>query len=204
MIRLIVYSDYLCPWCYNGVVRLRRLERDFDGQVVLSWRSFLLRPQPDPRVTLEKFRSYTRSWLRPAAEPDGATFRVWESNEGPPSHSVPPHLVAKAAARLGAASFNEIHERLLHAYFVENRDITAEPNLRAIWREAGLAAAEFEYAYDPEILRTVLAEHSEAVEQGITGVPTVCMEGRDGFVMGSQPLELYQRWVSRALQEQAS
>lgn len=31
---------------------------------------------PDPSRTLAAFREYTRSWLRPAADPDGGTFRV--------------------------------------------------------------------------------------------------------------------------------
>jgi hypothetical protein len=32
----------------------------------------------------------TPAEVRPAAEPDGGTFRVWATEEGPPSHSVPP------------------------------------------------------------------------------------------------------------------
>jgi predicted DsbA family dithiol-disulfide isomerase len=197
MIQLIAYSDYLCPWCYNGTVRLRRIEAEFGEQVTITWRSFLLRPRPDSRRTLEQFREYTRSWLRPASEPDSGTFRVWESAAGPPSHSVPPHLVAKAAAALGIDVFREIHERLLHAYFADNRDISDWTTLRAIWLESGLPEAAFARASDPELLRVVLAEHSEAIERGITGVPTVCMEGRDGFVMGAQPVELYQRWIRK-------
>ena len=31
-VRFIVYSDYLCPWCYNASVRLRRLESEYEGQ----------------------------------------------------------------------------------------------------------------------------------------------------------------------------
>ena len=81
-------------------MRLRRVEEEFAGRVVVEWRSFLLRPHPDPRRTLEKFRVYTQSWQRAAEDPDGGTFQVWQSDAGPPSHSVPPHLVAKAAARL--------------------------------------------------------------------------------------------------------
>ncbi len=100
-VRLIAYSDYLCPWCYNGSVRLRRIEQEFEGRIELEYRSFLLRPEPARGRDLEKFRAYTESWRRPAAEPDSGTFRVWQDGAGPPSHSVPPHLVAKAAATLG-------------------------------------------------------------------------------------------------------
>jgi hypothetical protein len=80
-VELIAWSDYLCPWCYNAAVRLDRLEDDLDGRVHVEWRTFLLRPHPDPSRTLEKFRAYTESWLRPAAEPDAAPFRVWATEE---------------------------------------------------------------------------------------------------------------------------
>ena len=93
-------------------MRLRRIEEEFDGRVDVEWRSFLLRPRPDPGRTAEKFVAYTRSWLRPAAEPDSGTFRVWQGEAGPPSHSLPPHLIAKAAARIDAEAFRLIHERL--------------------------------------------------------------------------------------------
>jgi predicted DsbA family dithiol-disulfide isomerase len=182
-------------------VRLRRLQEEFGDQVEITWRSFLLRPRPDPNRTLEKFRAYTQSWLRPASDPDGGTFRVWATDAGPPSHSVPPHLAAKAAASLGAEAFERIHERLLHAYFAENRDITDLETLRAVWSETGLPEEEFARVTDESWLRATADEHNEAIEYGVTGVPAVRMEGRDGLVMGAQPIELYRRWVKRALEE---
>lgn len=180
-------------------MRLRRLEDEFGGALVVSWRSFLLRPQPDPRRTLEKFRAYTQSWLRAAADPDGGTFSVWRTDAGPPSHSVPPHLVAKAAARLGAAPFARLHDALLRAYFTDNRDITDAATLRAIWGECGLPPARFDDSADPALLRQVMAEHNEAVELGVTGVPAVRVDGTDLMVVGAQPLETYRRWVRRLM-----
>lgn len=180
-------------------MRLRRLEEEFGGAVAVEWRSFLLRPQPDPRRTLEKFRAYTQSWLRAAADPDGGTFSVWRGDAGPPSHSVPPHLVAKAAARLGTGPFVRLHEALLRAYFTDNRDITDGDTLRAIWSECGLPAETFAAAADPALLREVVAQHNEAIELGITGVPAVRVDGTDAVVVGAQPLETYRRWVRRLL-----
>jgi predicted DsbA family dithiol-disulfide isomerase len=200
-VRLIVWSDYLCPWCYNAAVRLRRLEEEFGDQLEVEYRSFLLRPEPDPRRTLEQFRRYTESWLRPAADTDAGTFQVWAGDAGPPSHSVPPHLVAKAAATLGRDAFRTMHERLLHAYFADNRDITDQDTLQAIWREAELPEAGFVRRADPELLQQVIDQHKEAVELGIDGVPCVRMAGRDGWVTGAQPLALYRRWIERSLRE---
>jgi predicted DsbA family dithiol-disulfide isomerase len=180
-------------------VRLRRLKEEFGDAIQIETRSFLLRPHPEPGRTLERFRAYTRSWLRPAADPDGGTFRVWSTDAGPPSHSVPPHLVAKAAATLGADAFARIDERLLHAYFAENRDITDADTLRVIWMEAGLPETEFARVQDPALLERTIAEHNEAIEHGVTGVPAVRMEGRDGLVVGAQSLDVYRHWARRAL-----
>lgn len=196
-VRLIAYSDYLCPWCYNASVRLHRLVGE-DPEVVVEWRSYLLRPSPARSRDLERFRAYTESWQRPAAEPDAGTFRVWASDEGPPSHSIPAHLSAKAAAMLGHESFRRFHERLLRAYFEQSRDISNEEVLAGLWREAGLPDAAFARREDPEILARVLAEHEEAVACGATGVPSVRLADHDAVITGAMPLETYRRWVERA------
>ena len=196
-IELIVYSDYLCPWCYLAEHRLALLERELGGALALEWRSFLLRPRPEPGRDLEKFMRYTQSWLRPAAEPDAPVFRVWESSEGPPSHSVPAHLAAKAAAALGPEAFAALHARLLRAYFEQSRDISSAETLRALWSEAGLAEAGFAACFEERLVEQVLAEHNEAVSLGITGVPAVRVAGTDAFVLGAQPLATYRRWFER-------
>jgi predicted DsbA family dithiol-disulfide isomerase len=46
----------------------------------------------------------------------------------------------------------------------------------------------------------VIQEHVGAVQQGISGVPTLLMRDREGFLTGAYPLEQYERWVQRALQ----
>jgi len=198
-IQLIVYSDYLCPWCYLGTVRLQRIGEEFAERVRFEWRSFLLRPQPDPRRTLEKFRAYTQSWQRVAAEPDAPPFRVWQSNAGPPSHSIPPHLAAKAAATLGPGAFHRMHERLMAAYFTENRDITDTETLRELWGELGLPDDTFGRIEDPALLEETICQYREALERGIDGVPAVHVAGREGAVIGAQPIETFRRWVNRLL-----
>jgi predicted DsbA family dithiol-disulfide isomerase len=161
----------------------------------------LLRPEPNPSRNLEKFRAYTQSWLRPAADPDGAEFNVWQSDEGPPSHSIPPHLVAKAAARLGEEAFARIHERLLEAYFVESIDITDWSNLERIWREAELPAEALAVAHEPQILDEVMHEFQTAMQCGATGIPAVRLEGNDAVIVGAHPEALYRRWIERALEQ---
>src|SRR5262245_45258902 len=202
-VRLAVWSDYLCPWCYVAATRLHRLQEEFGDRVELEWRSYLLRPYPDPGRTLEKFRAYTRSWARPAAEPDAPAFRQWESDAGPPSHSMPPHLVAKAAAAFGRDTFERIHERLLRAYFEENLDITDGATLVALWAEVGLPPDEFGRAGDQALVEVIVREHNEGVALGLTGVPAVQMAGNDVPLPGALPYDSYRRWVEGALDRRA-
>ena len=196
-VAFVVYSDYLCPWCYNAAVRVRRLEEEFGDAVKIEWRSYLLRPKPSPRRDLERFRAYTRSWLRPAAEPDAGTFRVWEGDAGPPSHSVPPHVVAKAALRRGESAFRRVHDGLLRAYFAESRDVSDDATLRAVWAEAGLPAEAFVETSEPALVRETFDQHAAALEDGVTGVPAVRLRDDTVVIVGAQPLEIYRRWVTR-------
>jgi predicted DsbA family dithiol-disulfide isomerase len=179
-------------------VRLRRLEVELGGRIELVWKSYLLRPDPGPR-DLEEFRAYTRKWARPAAEPDAGTFRPWEGDAGPPTHSLPPHLVARAAAELDRGAFDSMHERLFHAYFAENRDITDRATLRRLWNDIGLPDDRFELCDERALREAVLADHREAIELGVHGVPAVRIEPNPVATVGAHSLDQYRRWFLKRL-----
>ena len=175
-------------------MRLDKLAKEFPDDCEIEWKAFLLRPYPEPR-SLEDFRKYTESWRRPAADPDGGRFTVWSTDEPPPSHSVPPAIAAKAAARQGPEAFARFHEALMESYFHLNRNITEPANLTRIAGETGLDVAAFvEAMKDPAIAREVVDDHNQAVSMGISGVPTVVVDGR-WKLTGAQPLEIYRRVV---------
>ncbi|MEM7411900.1 MAG: DsbA family protein [Myxococcota bacterium] len=202
-IRLIAYSDYLCPWCFNASVRLHRLEVE-EPDVEIEWRSYLLRPEPRGGRDPEKFRAYTRSWQRPASEEDSGSFRIWASDAPPPSHSVPAHQVAKAARLVGEEAFRRMHQRLLVAYFEQNQDISDARTLRALWDELQLAGDAFDRHADDDIVAAVHAEHQEAIGCGATGVPAVRLADYDVAVTGALPYEAYRRWVAKERGRRAS
>jgi predicted DsbA family dithiol-disulfide isomerase len=178
-------------------VRLRKLRDEYGERLVLEWKAFLLRPYPTER-SLPDFVRYTGSWLRPAAEPDAGRFRVWESGEGPPTHSVPPHVVAKAAQKLGDDAFESIHRRLFEAYFWDHRDVTAVPVLRELWTELGLPEEGFPGPSE-DLLAVIAAEHQEAIDLNVSGVPAVRRQDQEVAVVGAQPLDAYRRWIEKTL-----
>lgn len=174
----------------------------------MDWRSFLLRPHPrtnheDPKrseAQLEKFVQYTKSWGRVGAEEDGGSFQTWQTGNGPPSHSIPPHLLAKAAARIDAEKGAAVRDRLFAAYFSENLDITDPGTMRAIWRECDLPDASFGDIEDPALLQEVLDQYKEALSLGANGVPAILLVGTDAVITGAHPRALYRRWIDRTLE----
>ncbi len=179
-------------------MRLDRIEDEFGDAVDISWRSFLLRPFPEQR-SAEKFRRYTESWLRPAAMEPEATFRVWEGDADPPTHSVPAAVAAKLAADFGDQAFRRYHRGLLRAYFSENRTISDRAVLVSIAEESGLAGDAFRSGFDDrfeELRKDVFADHAAAAESGIAAAPTVVVDGQFP-IPGAQDIELYQRIITR-------
>ncbi|MCP4038378.1 MAG: hypothetical protein GY733_15670 [bacterium] len=179
---------------------MRGIEQEYGNQVEFEWRSFLLRPSPQPGRSLEKFARYTQSWKRPGSEDDAGVFRPWETEHGPPSHSIPPHLLVKAARRCGGEAMARVaSHKLFEAYFSENLDITDSETMKQIWTQCGLETADFERTSDDDLLQEVIEEHRTALEHGVTGVPAIMLEGNDVAITGAHPRALYRRWIDRTL-----
>jgi len=76
------------------------------------------------------------------------------------------------AQQQGVTVGNDVKERLLKAYFVENRFIGSVDELAAIAGEAGLdAAAARAFISDPKQVRQVAAADARTRQMGIGGVP---------------------------------
>ena len=106
--------------------------------------------------------------------------------------------VFTARDRIDELFVSSVHPTFLVAV-ADDGDMLRPETLRALWDEAGLPAAELAKAADPALRAELEGEHREAVERGITGVPAVCVEGDDAFILGAQPLAVYRRWVERRL-----
>ena len=198
-LEIVAYSDFLCPWCYNFTVRMRRLEDEFGDRIRIHWHTYLLRPEPRGKRDPERFREYTRGWQRPAAEEDAGSFQTWSGQNPPPSHSIPPHIVAKAAEALAPIAARKLHDGLLAAYFTQSRDISSSDVLRELWSGAGLPDDKFPDLADPAAIEMVRKEHADAVALGLTGVPAARLAQNPAFVTGALPYAMYHRWVERHL-----
>ena len=180
-------------------MRVELLKEEFGDQLNLDWRSFLLRPEPGESRDLEKFKKYTKNWLKISEDKPSGEFSEWQSDALPPTHSIPPHLVSKAAAELGGEAFNNIHDALLKAYFADNRDISSEATLRSIWVECGLDADEFDRSKNPRHLKATIDEHNEALNCGANGAPAFRLSHINAAIVGAHPVATLSRWVKRSI-----
>lgn len=181
-------------------MRLERLKEELGDRIEIEWKAFLLRPQP-MNYSLEDFRRYTESWLRPASQPESATFSVWSTEEPPPSHSVPPAVALKAVKRIAPEAFDRFHRALMENYFTKNRNITRPENLARIATECGLDGQRIvELLSDEDLIREVASEHNEAIERGITAVPTVLIDD-EWPVVGAQDRDTYRQLIERRLRK---
>jgi predicted DsbA family dithiol-disulfide isomerase len=180
-------------------VRLGQLEEEFGDDVQITWRSFLLRPEPEERP-MEAFTEYTTKWVRPASLEPRATFNTWSGLHQPPSHSFPSAIAGKVAAGFGPEVGKTFSDRLFHAYFTENRTISDRSVLREIAGQAGIDEASFDRRWgeqEDELIKDVWRDHATAVQSGINGVPAVVVNRR-WLVPGAVGLDQYREAVTYA------
>ncbi len=205
--RVEIWSDVVCPWCYIGKRRFERALAQFDhaDEVEVTWRSFELDPDA-PRVRTEPHaqhlaRKYGVSLaqveamnarLIGEAKKEGLDFHLAESRGG---NTFDAHRLIHLAAAIGRAG--EMKERLMKAYFIEGVAIGERAELVRLAVELGLDEAEVKAMLSSEQLASdVRADEERARVFGISGVPFFAIDERYG-ISGAQPAEL----IFEALQQ---
>ncbi|MBA3831693.1 MAG: DsbA family oxidoreductase [Chthoniobacterales bacterium] len=199
-VKIDVWSDYVCPFCYLEQPLLARIEEEFAGAVEITWRAFELRPAPEP--TLDPQGEYLRDiWARavyPMAAQRGMTLRLPPVQ---PRSRRAHEAVAFARARGKAA---ELNEALFQAFFVRGDDIG---ELDIILRHAaglGLDEAALRRALNEEAYRDeVLADEELARTLGLSAVPAMTVRSANDpiesavMLAGAQPYESVRKVMER-------
>jgi predicted DsbA family dithiol-disulfide isomerase len=201
-IRIDVWSDYVCPFCYLELPVIRRLEERFADRLTVVWRAFELRPEPKP--TLDPNGEYLNTtWARsvyPMAAQRGMHLKL------PPVQPRSRKALEAALFADAHGRFAQMNEALFRAFFEQGRDIGSVGELGAIAGENGL---------DPNALREAL-EHKRYTAQvlddeqlahslGITGVPAMLLRTADAPwqeaipIHGAVPYETLEPAISELL-----
>lgn len=182
------------------------MKNHFGDQIDITWKSFLLRTEPKP-MSRDKFVSYTQGWQRMAEMEPRANFVPWsaDTTNEPPSSSLPAQVAHKVVEANWPDAAEALHWRLLRAYFTESRTISDWHVLADVVGEVGVDREEFlslVAEQRPAVAQQVIDEHNSAIEQGITAVPTVVINGVLP-VPGAQESDTYINWIGRILERQA-
>jgi predicted DsbA family dithiol-disulfide isomerase len=212
--RIDVWSDIACPWCYVGKRRLERALKDFPhaDEVNVVWHAFELDPaapkERDPAVshaerlakkygiTTEQARRNSER-LREVARGEGLAFDFDHIRSGN-------MFDAHRLVHLGHARGRQdaVKERFLRAYLEEGALMSDHATLVRLAQDAGLSEAEVtDVLASDQFAEEVRADETQAHQLGITGVPCFVLDGRFA-VSGAQSPEvllsaLHQAWSER-------
>ena len=206
--KIEIWSDVVCPWCYIGKRRLERALRDFDAadQVEITWRSFQLNPDFPPGTAVPT-PDYLTSRFGPQAQEMTGRVALLGAGEGLDLrfentltvNTFDAHRVLHLAADAGLAG--EVKERLLHAHFTEGADLSDHETLARLAGEAGVPPGRVRamLATD-EYADAVRADSDEARALGANGVPFFVIDRKYG-ISGAQPAEVFLQALQQAQAE---
>ena len=214
-IKIDVWSDIACPWCYIGKRNLENglattASYEDAPEVEITYHSFELSPDTpvdfagDELDFLEGHKGMPRERVRElldnvtgVAANAGLEYRFDILQH---TNTVKAHELLHFAKEQGAQQ--AMAERLMAAYFTEGRHVGRIDDLVALAAEAGLDAdAAREALESGRHLPDVRADQAQAQAYGIQGVPFFVIDGKYG-VSGAQPAEAFaqitrQVWAER-------
>lgn len=209
--RVEIWSDVACPWCYIGKRRFETALASFPhrAQVEVVWRSFELDPgAPQERlgdyavmiskkygVPLEKGQEMIDT-MTAAAAGDGLDFHFERARVG---NTFDAHRLLHLARERGVQ--DALKERLLRAAFTDGEPIGDHEALVRLAGEIGLDETEARAVLDSDRYRAeVRADEAQAQAYGISGVPFFVVDEKYG-VSGAQSSESFSEVLATAWAE---
>lgn len=209
-----IWSDILCPWCYIGKRRFEAALAAFPHRedVEVVWRSFELDPsaprshEGDPTDRLAaKYRISRQDALdaqhrmSSVAADEGLDFHLVTARSG---NSFDAHRLVHLAAEVDRQ--DQMKERLFAAYLVEGHPIGDPDTLAALAEEVGIDRQRAtDVLAGDGYGEAVRADEAEATAFGISGVPFFVIDRTYG-ISGAQPVDtltaaLNQAWEKSQL-----
>ena len=205
--KIEVWSDYVCPFCYIGKRQLELAikESGFEGQVEVEYKSFLLdsnTPKNSNRtmydalaskygMSPEEAKKMTASVAARAQE----VGLVYDFDSMKEANTLNAHRLAKLAEKHQVDdSYNEI---TMKAYFTEGQQIGDEAVLKQLALAAGLPEQEIdEILQNNQFIEEVEVDIQQASHLGVRGVPFFVFENKYA-ISGAQPLDVFAQAIEQ-------
>jgi predicted DsbA family dithiol-disulfide isomerase len=212
-LRLDIWSDIACPWCFVGKRRLEAALAVFEhaSSVAIIWRSFELDPAAPRVLDGDYAERLARKYRVSKVEGEAMIARMTASAAGDgiamrfdqirPGNTFDAHRLLHLAAESGLQG--RLKERFVNAYLCEGEAIGDPATLSRLATEVGLDGSEVSDVLGSDrYAAAVRADEAMARELAISGVPFFVLAGRIG-VSGAQPAEtllaaLQQAWTAVA------
>lgn len=211
--RIDIWSDIVCPFCYIGKRRLEAALERFEhrDQVEVVWHSFELDPSApvgadEPSVDhvaakygipVEQARA-DNAGLAAQAATVGLQFN-WQ--DAISANTFDAHRLVHLAATKSRQTADDLEERLMRAFFTEGFAVDDRAVLLDLSSDVGLPVEEAEAVLDSDrFTDAVRADESAARSLGISGVPFFVFAEKYA-VSGAQPVEVFENALATAWAE---
>jgi len=197
-LKLTIYSDYVCPWCYVGQGAVQKLSQNYPLEV--TWMPFYLRPDTPPEgmelpAHVKAHMKGMQTHLVQMA--NAAGLRMIFPDRIPNTRIA--HEATEYARQKGKA--NEFHQAVFDCYYGQGEDISRWEVLQQAAKEAGLDAEEMREQVEQGKFTALVSEQvRQAAELGIDGVPTYILNDRYAIV-GAQPYEVFEQALKQLISE---
>jgi predicted DsbA family dithiol-disulfide isomerase len=196
-IRIRMFSDYICPFCYLGKAIIDKLKNRFD--IELEHVGIEIHPEtPICGVDLRKYISETNEMyehLRSRGEEYGLNF----GNVRTLPNSKKALIVGEYARKMGKNE--EFADAVFRGYFEDCLDIGKEEVIIDLAKKVGLTKQDVESALKDPLLQKVYANNClEARKHHVKGVPTFIINGKYEIV-GAQPEQTFEELFEKIEKE---
>jgi len=208
MMKVEIWSDVMCPFCYIGKRRFEEALAGFEGkeQIEIEWKSFQLNPdlKTNPNISINQYLADIKGWTLDHAEQmndhvtqmaaqAGLTYNFSKSVV---ANSFNAHRLAHLAKKHGLGDAAE--EALFRAYFTEGRNIDDTETLIEMGTAIGLNAEEIKQTLESDTYADdVKHDIAEAQYLGVRGVPFFVMN-RKYAVSGAQEVAVFKDTLAKA------
>lgn len=213
-LKIEIWSDIACPFCYIGKHQLEKAieSSGHQDQVKIEWKSFQLDPslQPEEGQSLYESLAERKGWSMPQTIQISQQVAAMANKEGlqlnfekvMPANTFNAHRLLQLAKKYGLQ--NQAKEALMHAYFTEGKNLNAPQILQELGVAVGIPAKEIEQLWaDPNFSGTeVMADIQEAQALGVRGVPFFVFD-RKYAVSGAQGLAAFEQVLQKTFSAMA-
>lgn len=208
--RIEVWTDVVCPFCYVGKRELANALSDFEhaDQVEVVWKAFELDPNASANgqdATQHLMDKYGLSAAQSAAQNDQLATRAAEVGlnfnwrESKVTNTLDAHRLVKLAETQGLGGVAT--DRVMKAFFTDGSLVSDHEVLTRLGGEIGLQEDRVrEVLEGVEFIEEVHRDEQEAAGYGISGVPFFVFEGQ-WAINGAQPAELFSEALDEVWQE---